>query len=495
MMRKLFNFRPIVAAGLSVVTGVVCSAAFYRYSPFIAFLPAVSGAIVALVVFAIKRSVRVLAYSSVFILLFSLAALLSSFDAAKYVGAPSPSGEITFCGRVNEVVFYDAESDTSGVVLTDLSSSGFSFRGGNVYARLKGEVDVGDEYGLKCKLSLADVPTVDTFYYPRGIVYEAKDIAFVERTRGGGFFYVLRIGIKTILKENLSEDGYAFTSSLLLGEAGGMSRDVTENFRAAGVSHVFAVSGLHIGFLAALLSFLFDKLRIKRLKNALLVLLFTALYAGICGFSVSSLRAVITCFVYGFARSFGFKRDDLNAVFISLTIVLLAFPSSLFSYGFLLSFSAVTGIALFRCTFVRCLPFLNERFSNVFSVALSAFVATAPIIAVVSGRVSLVTVLANLLFLPVVSAIFYIAVISVAIVAVFRFLGSAFFLTEVLTRFVLGVTESVEFSRFLTDASFGAVGLTVYYTAALLASDKINIPKNLKIAVAATAATALITFI
>ena len=231
------------------------------------------------------------------------------------------------------------------------------------------------------------------------------------------------------------------------------------------------------------------------MKNALLVLLITALYAGICGFSVSSIRAVVTCFIYGVARSFGFKRDNFNAVFISLVVVLFIYPSSLFSYGFLLSFSAVIGIACMRNNFVRLFSFMNEKVAGALAVSLSAFLATAPIIATITGSVSLIAVLVNLLFLPIVSIIYYIAIVSVMIVAIIPGLGIIFKLTEMLSFFVIKVTGAVDFTRFLITGSLSVVNLIYYYTALILSCEKVNLPDKLKRAIGASASISLLLFI
>lgn len=495
-MRKIVNFRPIVIGGICSVLGVIMAATFCRLSVIIVFIPIIIGAIVAFTAFLFNKNASILFYSIAFILLYTVSALRISVYVGQNVSAATFDKEVTFSGEVTDVLSYDEDKDISRVILKNVTADNIDFHGGNVLVSVSGGSEVGDTFSVTAEITKIEFETVDTFYFPRGVFYKSSRVLKTEKlSTGGGMFYVFRVGIKRIMRSNLSERSNGFVSSLILGDAGGIDEESYSNFQAAGVAHIFAVSGLHIGFLAALISFLLNLLNVRRLKNALIVLLITTIYAGICGFSVSSIRAVVTCFIYGVARSFGAKRDNLNAVFLSLIIVLSTYPSSLFSFGFLLSFSAVIGISCMRNNFISLFSFMNEKVAGLFAVALSAFLSTAPIVATFSGSVSLITVLANVLLLPITSLIYYIAIISLIIVAIFPVFGFIFRLTEILSVFTTDVMSLIDFERFLLYGNVTVVNLIFYYLALFFSCEKVNLPDKLKRIIGASASLSLLLFV
>lgn len=93
-----------------------------------------------------------------------------------------------------------------------------------------------------------------------------------------------------------------------------MDGDVLENFRNGGVAHIFAVSGLHIGFLAGVVFFLLRSCRVRGVPKVLISAAVLVFYAGICGFSPSSLRAAVMASVLAAAKETGMKYDGLSSL-------------------------------------------------------------------------------------------------------------------------------------------------------------------------------------
>ena len=133
-------------------------------------------------------------------------------------------------------------------------------------------------------------------------------------------------------------------------------------------------------------------------------------YAGVCGFTLSSLRAAVMCAVSVCAKLACKKYDGLNSLSIAVIIILIITPTSLFSVGFQLSVCAAGGIIALSKNFAK--PFKNKKLPkklvNAVSVSLSAQVATFPVLLVNFGYVSGAGLLLNVLILPLLSVIFII---------------------------------------------------------------------------------------
>jgi competence protein ComEC len=141
--------------------------------------------------------------------------------------------------------------------------------------------------------------------------------------------------------------------AMLLGQRGAITQDDTVAFQRAGVAHIMAVSGLHVGILSAALLWLLERLRLRKKLQIPAVALFLLLYCGVTGFSVSSLRAGVMVLLLVIARAYGRKTNPVTILSTALLIVLIINPLQWFSAGFVLSFTAVGGIALLYPRFLQ----------------------------------------------------------------------------------------------------------------------------------------------
>ena len=145
-------------------------------------------------------------------------------------------------------------------------------------------------------------------------------------------------------KHNLNPDSKAIILALLLGERQDLSPQIRQDYIDAGVIHILAVSGLHVGILMLLVQFLLKplgnlkKARIFRLVIVLGVIWF---FAAIAGFSPSVLRAATMFTFLQIGIQIGQRRSGYNALIASAVILLLIKPQLLFEVGFQLSYAAV----------------------------------------------------------------------------------------------------------------------------------------------------------
>lgn len=134
---------------------------------------------------------------------------------------------------------------------------------------------------------------------------------------------------------------------MLLGDKQKLDSQTKTQFIQTGTLHLFAISGLHIGVIAFALFALLRGLRLPRIANTCTGLTLLLLYVLIIGASPSALRAfLMICFLWG-AYSFKRRPAPFSALVASALCVLLISPLQLWSPGFQLSYSVVTGILLY----------------------------------------------------------------------------------------------------------------------------------------------------
>ncbi len=214
-------------------------------------------------------------------------------------------------------------------------------------------------------------------------------------------------------------DELAVLSALTVGDKDELSEDIIETYSVAGASHVLALSGLHIGFISALLLFALSPLwnRWRFLKPFLLLSVIVLLwgFAFLTGLSSSVVRAVIMCSFGLISTLFSTcQKLTVNTLAVTAFLMLLFNPVWLFDVGFQLSFIAVTAILLLQPGLYGLLSFRNTVLQKVWgliAVSIAAQIGTAPLVMLYFSRFSTHFLLTNLWVIPLVSLIVYAAIV------------------------------------------------------------------------------------
>lgn len=216
----------------------------------------------------------------------------------------------------------------------------------------------------------------------------------------------------------LQGDELAVLSALTVGDKSELSDELRETYAVAGVSHVLALSGLHVGLVYALVwgLFAFCRRRWPFLKPLLLLVALASLwgFAFLTGLSASVVRAVLMCSLLLLSTLQYEPRLPLNILSAAAFFMLLCCPEWLFDVGFQLSFVAVASIVLLHPRLMRRCPFrhwLPRKLWAMFSVSITVQLGTAPLVLFYFSRFPTHFLLTNLLVVPWVSLILYASVL------------------------------------------------------------------------------------
>lgn len=218
--------------------------------------------------------------------------------------------------------------------------------------------------------------------------------------------------IKAVRDSQLPDEVQGLMIALMLGDKRELSVDQRDAFAQAGVMHVLAVSGLHVGIIYLMLSTLFFFLthhRWSRWLRVLLLFLSLWLFAGITGFSPSVTRAatMFSFIVLGEAMS---RKGGVFHALLGSALLLLCFePGLLLEVGFQLSYVAVFGIVALQpmvyAWFGKSRWWLVDKVWALTSVSLAAQVATFPLALYYFHQFPLYFLLSNLMVIPIASAL------------------------------------------------------------------------------------------
>lgn len=200
-------------------------------------------------------------------------------------------------------------------------------------------------------------------------------------------------------REHMPEKIMMYFNALVLGENSFLSEK--DLYRSLGVSHVFAISGMHFGFIYLFLNVIIKcPLKIKR--SLILMVLFV--YWGLVGFTYSAGRAVMLVVYIELARAFLRKVDVLSAVAFTNIILLLIFPKSVLSVSYQLSFIAYLIIAYFYQRFYSNIS--NFKPLRTLHFTLFVQIVFMPIQLYYFGEANVFSFLSNLILVPLISILF-----------------------------------------------------------------------------------------
>ena len=247
------------------------------------------------------------------------------------------------------------------------------------------------------------------------------------------------------------DTAYGVMSALILGNTSEIKGEINRDFSRIGLSHVLALSGMHIAIIVTIIGAALAPLKMRRLYKELIIISVTLLFVGITGFSPSAIRAgLMVCIAYTLLF-FGWEISTLTALFLSTTLICIIDPYSIFSTSLQLSFFAMLGclvcskiihrVKLFRKIRLKFLRYI------VFSALSTCFALlyTLPITSITFGSVSAMSIVANITLAPIFSLLIYLAPVYL-ILSFVPYVGSGL-------GFVIGkiVNASVNFGSLLSS--------------------------------------------
>lgn len=230
---------------------------------------------------------------------------------------------------------------------------------------------------------------------------------------------VIRRNLIAGINAAFPEDTAFFARALLLGDRTGVDYQTNTSFKISGISHIIAVSGLHVSILFSLVYLFSGK---RRVLTALIGIPVVVLFAAVAGFSPSVSRACLMQILMMLSLLLDREYDSPTALAFAALVMMLANPMVITSVSFQLSVGCMCGIFLFSeriRNWIEGFSFwkqwkgksrggrMRAWFACGCAVTLSAMVFTTPLVGLYFGAVSLVGVITNLLTLWVISLIFY----------------------------------------------------------------------------------------
>ncbi len=226
-----------------------------------------------------------------------------------------------------------------------------------------------------------------------------------------------------LFKRIYSMDNSDYYLAFILGDKTLLSSDVFNSYQKNGISHLLAISGMHINMLVLIISMLIK----NKNKEFVTTSLFLLFYLFLTGLSASIMRAILFYILKKINYYGNFKYSNMHILIISAYIILFINPFMLYDLGFIYSFVVCFGIIYYQ-------DFLTgSHFIKLLKLSTVTFLFSLPITALVNYEINLLSIIINLIFVPWISLFLY----------PFTLLSFIFPLFNPILGFFIGITNSL----------------------------------------------------
>ena len=232
--------------------------------------------------------------------------------------------------------------------------------------------------------------------------------------------------LSSIFYEGLEGEAANIADAIVLGNKSELSNSVRRDFSRLGISHLLAISGMHISFISAGFSFLMKKAGVRKKIICLLTVFLMIFYMALTGFSPSVVRAAVLCIMMSIIYIIGISYDGITCLGVCGCIMIFVDPFCAYSVGMQLSFCAYLGclassgaigrLGLGKKTREdRIIKRLAKSVCRTLVFSLFAVLFTLPVSWFYFDSTSVIAPLTNLFFIPAFSLVLYISVVLLAV--------------------------------------------------------------------------------
>ena len=306
-----------------------------------------------------------------------------------------------------------------------------------------------------------------TSYYSDNVFLKgyAKTIKIVGN-KGKNFYskaIELRNYISKVFLGKINDDVAGIPIGMLTGNRKYISNEFNQNVKSVGLTHVMAVSGLHISIICLSIVNLIKK-KLNNWIPSIIGIVIVVFMSAVAGFSGSILRSGIMCLTMFIGNLFFKRADALNSLGLSITILILINPYNIFSISLILSALGTFGILIFSNKLTEMLneiyPFEKflrkpyEYFSNTISVTLTANLFIIPVSIITFGYISTISPIVNLILSPIIFICLVASLLAVLLSWIPIVNTVALFVVEIFCRIFKTVVDyfsSFTFNVFYAD--------------------------------------------
>lgn len=262
------------------------------------------------------------------------------------------------------------------------------------------------------------------------ISVDKKDIKLIKKNNVGVIDLLankVSNSMKIKIEQNLSNETSKLLSGILIGNKSNLQKEIQEDFRNSSLSHVLAISGMHISYIMLGITFVINKMKFNKKVSKIITIFILLFFIILTGKTASVTRA---CFMSSYiilASLFHKKAHVLASISISLLIILIINPYLILDIGLQLSYGGTIGIVLIypilkklkkkkedkSSKFKKIIHKIKDKILDIILITISANLVIFPIVLFHYNTISFTFIISNLLISPIIGIIIILGFISV----------------------------------------------------------------------------------
>ena len=489
---KFFNYRPFVFGLLGFVLGSFLAVLFFIN---IWFLVAFCFLVILFIIIFYLQKWYIFIFKNLIkclIIVFFVVLGMISFSVSEFVYQKNilEEGVYSFKARVVSVYETDLNSIENEYVIDNIivsSDNKIQSLSGKVKIKSTEDLELGDTIIFDAKFSPIrhfpfDVKSFGSEYCGYMNIYSSIYV-YGNNYSDLNIFDKFKNVVWSKLEQSVDREQAGVLFGMVFGDKSKIIESTQDSYRASGIAHILAVSGLHVGFLVVILAGILNFLRLNKRWSFLVISVVLLVYCWLCGFTYSVLRASLMCVVALYAGLRGKQYDGLSALCFSSIIILTINAFELFSVSFLLSFFSVFSLFCLQKMFEQNMERLYpHKFAKVLSVSLSASIGTFPWLIYYFGNFPVLSVFINILLIPFASFAYTFAFIFIPIVLVVGVFDFLLIIPSYLLKFIDIIT--IEYAKLpfaVINLNVSLLFVVFWIFAIICASDYLLIKKRKKL--------------
>lgn len=330
--------------------------------------------------------------------------------AEKIAGENFQENKISFVGTITDEPLL--KKNYQNLTVKGENISGKILVSANSYP----EYSYGDKLKITCKLKSAIKDDKWKKYFIKEKIYyfcSYPKIQLISKNNRNKFYaQLLKFKRKSglIIEKSVPEPESQILSAMLLGYKKNIASEIRDKFSQAGISHIIAISGMHIAIIIFIVILLLINSGLWRQQAFYLTIILIWIFIILIGMPSSAARAGITATIIMLSVNFGRINSAMNILILAATLMLLINPVLLFyDIGFQLSFLAVFGIIYLYPILNALLKKIPESagIKKILIITLSAQMATLPLSIYYFGKMPILSPLINLIIVPLLTLILF----------------------------------------------------------------------------------------
>jgi len=255
-----------------------------------------------------------------------------------------------------------------------------------------------------------------------------KSFEIVEDNNNKNIIDIFKVNVDSLIDNTLSMQHAGLLKSMLYGNKLKLDEEIEENFKTLGISHIISVSGSNLAMFISVIGIIFQNTKKNKWLKFSIELISVIFFNLLCVGEYSILRASICFVISNIFVLFKKKVNPIKTLIISLYILVLINPYSVFNLGLQLSYLATLGIVVFSKKIFFCLLKLFKKLEkrkkvykiiniivNCISLTLSAQIFVLPVQITSFNTISLMLVLSNILVYFINIPILFVGLLSIVI--------------------------------------------------------------------------------